>query len=458
MHRFLPRASAAALALGLALAGPLAAGPLADARVAFAYGLKALLIGDLPTAVREFEEAVSLDPEDGTAHYYLGLALLRSEEEDRAAAAFERALAAAEPPRVGSERVEEDLALAAERAARSEAEGGAGESLAEALPPMTRLEQGDEYRPFSGRAAVGVESDSNPLLLADWAVYNPPDQSPVRKSTDTIPGADLRLAWTPGRGDGAGPLSLAFTGSAGRYQDLSFLDYENGRAVVSFSPKGSAAGYALGPLGFARTPEGAGGPFVVFQAGAGQTRVDGETAFEVREAGALVGLERGKGSTELTLTYRDLDFSDDRDDAFRRSGDELLLGLAQTFYLGRRDRFVRLAAGAGQRDSGAALDADSREVSGTFYYGFNGQVSLALSGGLRQDDFSELESDPVDFELGGDPREDTTTWVSGALSFQLTRRLLLGLQGGFQKRDSEISGVDLDYDRITARAVVTWLF
>jgi len=441
--------------LAVAWSPPARAGASADAQVALAYGLKALHAGDGATAVRELEEAARLAPEDGTTLYFLGLARLGTGDAGQAAEAFEAALAAKRPPRVERERIEADLARARDRVS-----GGVVEELLPVpeLLLVAREVVGEKPRPLSGNVGVSIGTDSNPALLADGATFFS-DGRLIEKSSDTVLAGDFRLAWTPLHGEEAGPFGITVSGGISRHDDFDFLDLESGRAVVHYAVKGSPAGYAVGPLGFARTPVGEGGFFLLLQGGVGYTRVDGKSALRSGEAGATLGYRRASWGTQVEVLYRDLSYTDDRSDDFRQSGDELTLGLAQTFFFGNENRFLKLSAAVGERDGGAALDADRLIVGGNLVWAFTSRVSFQAGAGWRREEFQNPESNPYGpFVSSTDPREDTGTWASGALSFALTPHLLLTARGSWAERDAEVDLVDLDYDRTTAALAVTWIF
>jgi len=443
------RALTFSLLLFLPAAGWAAAGAgTSDAAVAFAYGLAALNRGDAEAAVAELAEAVRLDPDDGTARYFLGLALLRSGDRQRAAVELSAALSARRPARVERLRIEEDLSRA--RGAAPGRERPLPLLLAEealVLAPTRRL---------SARAGLAFGSDSNPALLADGALYIAPDGTVVEKASASVAGASLALTLQGRRGDEAGPVGLTLEAGEERWSDLDFLDLRYGRLVASLALAGDPAGYVRGPLGLARTPRGRGRLSLLVQAGGSYAQVDGESSLRAWEAGASLGLRHRRSASHLELTYRDLDYSGDRTDDFRRSGGEVTLGLAETFYLGAEDRYLRLFVRAGERDAGRALDADRLEAGGSLYAVLSPRVALRGEAAWRREDFQDPASNPYSF--GGDPREDSSLRAAGAASFAVTPQLIVTLRASWAERDARLAGADLDYDRTTAALALTWIF
>ena len=450
--RSIPRLQAllfTAVLCGPAVA-PAVAGSLAAAEVWVSAGLAAANGGDDEGAIAAFRSALAEDPDDGTARWLLGLALLRLGRAGEAVAELEASLNSPRPPRAPAGRVKEDLAEA-----RRAAEG----EVAPAPEPLPVPEwRGSLFEPgrrpaFEGRLGVAAGTDSNPALLDEGLALPPaPGDPPVPGGeSDEVALLDLRLAWQP-RLSGRWSLDLALDGAATLHRDLGAFDVAAARAAVSLARGAAPDGALAGPLGPARTELGTGRVGFVLQAGGSRYELDGEDYADAVEAGAALvvrPLKAPRWATSLGLHVEDRSYAGFHDG---RGGQRVTVELRESVLLGRPDRSLALVARAG------TVSADSDQFSQDL---LEGGVELALplggrasaAGGLlvRRDDFDDPSSNI--FVFNGDPRRDTTVEATAALAVALARRLAWTVRGTWVDRDSNVeAGVaTLDYDR----AVVT---
>src|SRR5687767_6391348 len=101
---------------GCAAAGrqPATAPSTAGALTALAHGILAFNHGEDREAAALLEEAVKLDPREGTAYHWLGLVYLQLGRSGEAIDQFQTSLKAKHPPAAGRERVLSDLRAARE--------------------------------------------------------------------------------------------------------------------------------------------------------------------------------------------------------------------------------------------------------------------------------------------------------------------------------------------------------
>lgn len=473
-----PAVAVLALVLALAAAAPspgqeaappeAAPAPRADAGLAFTRGVLAFHDGDFDEARARLEEAARLDPGDGTARYWLGLAYLNLGRPADAARAIRQGLAAERPAAVDPAEARARLAEAERRAEREVPEAalvpapGWGGDLA-VLPEVPR---------FEGRLHLAAGLDSNPNLMPPDLVLAAPDGTVVDgEESDLVLLADARLAVqrTGGGGESVGGAAatwgLVLRGSQALHQDFGDLDVGRVEAVAHLALGKNPLGYLTGPFGYARVPFGALRVAFLAQVGAARDWLDGEGYADRRVAGASLAIAQGTwGQTQVSASWEDVDFDDDPvppfNEVLARSGERLAGELAQTFFLGRRNRSLRLAVGAGERDAGAAFDASFEEASAEASLPLAPRWTLYLAAAQRREDYD----DPVSnlFAPGGDPRRDEETRLAASLVFRARDRLFVsGRVTWIDHRIDLPAGFatpDLSYERTIATLGASWTF
>lgn len=422
----------ALLALTFAIAAvatapaPAAAAATADAEVAFAFGLAAFHRGDYEEAAERFAAAVEADPDHAEASAWL------------------------------------------ERARRA----AAGEEIAAgplaAAPP---LEEFGDVPPWELDLRASFGNDSNPLRIADGVVAVSPDGTRVfvGPESDTVIGLGVRGALAPvrGRGSRGGGWTLALVGEGYQaiYDEIDFYDFTRLGATAQLAWGGDPSGFLAGPLGYLRVPLGNPRVGLLLQGGLTEDELDGEGYISTTAASASIFLRQGAaGTTRLSATWLDEEFDRDGSGIFEASGTVVEAELAQTFYLGRRERFLRLAAAAGERDAGAAFDASTLGARAELALPFGDGWTLTLAGGLERIDYDAVESNPVfGFLPVDEAREDTDTRLGAALSWAVTPRFLLTGRVSWTDRDADIGPVaeqftDYDYERTVAAVGFRWSF
>lgn len=397
---------------------PSAEAATADAEVAFAFGLAAYHRGDFDEAVERFAQAVEADPDDQAARAWLDRARRRAAGEDPAAPA------APEPPPL-------------------DAFG--------AVPPWE----------VELRASIG--DDSNPALLADGVLYAGPDGALFDgPESDVVIAAGLRAAVAPVRG---GEWTLALVGEAYQavYDELDFLDFGRLGAAAQLAWGADPSGFLAGPLGYLRVPIGNPRFGLLLQGALADDELDGEGYAATGSAAASLFWRQGAaGATRLSAVYRDQDFEGDGSGAFEASGTETEAEIEQTVYLGARNRFVRLAAAAGERDAGAAFDRSSVGGRAELALPLGAAWTLTLAGGAERTEYDGVESNPLFGRFPVDEaREDTVTRLGAALSWALTPRFLLTGRAAYTDRDADLGPVaeqflDYDYERTVVAVGFRW--
>ncbi len=443
--------------------------PQADARLAFVDGVLAFHDGDFETARERFAEAIRLAPDDGTARYWLGVTLLNMGRAEEAAAALRESLAARRPPADAAEvrsRLEE-----AERRAR-------GEAPTSALVAAPAWSGGFAVLPqvprFDGRVFVGVGSDSNPNLMPDGLVLATPGGDPVEGAeSDTVALADVRLAFQAVDEEAGRSLGLVLRGSQSLHDKFGYLDLRRLGGVAQLALGKDPLGYVTGPLGYARVPFGRSRLAWLAQVGWQTDSLDGNGLDDAFEAGTSLALnEDGSGSlggqTWLGVSYRDSSFDGDPSgalgDVLGRGGTELRGELAQYLFLAQRNRYLRLAVAAGQRNAGEAFDSSSIEGSGELSLPLAAigapRWTLYATGSYRRDDYDNAVSNV--FAPAGEPRRDRVTRLGGSLVFRVVADLFVS--GRVTWLDHQIdmpagfAAPDLSYDRTLATVGLSWVF
>lgn len=453
----------------VAAAAPLAVPPTAaavtdaaaaDAEVAFAFGVAAYHRGDFEEAVERLGAAVAADPGDGTARYWLGLARLELGDGARAESELAAARDAERPPRVDPERLRRDLARARAVAA--------GREPAPTPPPAAATRGLDRFGELPAwelelRGAVG--DDSNPALVADGVLSVAPDGT-------LLDGAEAdRVIQLGGRFDlrpvrrGDWTLGLAVAADRALYDELDFLDFTRLAGTVHLAWGGDPAGFLSGPLGSTRVPVGHRRAAFLLQAGVSDDELDGEgLATTSRLAGSLFLRQGAVGTTRLSAAYADEDFDDDGSGDLEASGTVTEAAVEQTFYLGPRNRYLRLSATAGERDAGAAFDSSHTRAGAELGLPLGDAWTLSLVGGWSAVDYDGVESNPLFGFLPVDEvREDSTVRLAAVLSWAVTPRLLLVARGARTDRDADLGPVaeqffDFDYERTVVAVGFRWFF
>jgi len=402
---------------------------IADAEVAYARGLLALHEGDPEEAVRLFEQALAAHPEHEDAGTWLDYArrLARGEE-------------AVEPT-------------------REEAPFGD--------VPTWELGLGL----FAG-------SDSNPALLAADTVAVPFEgtgaDAIVGEESDSFTQLDLRAAVHP-LVRGGWSLGLVGEGHQTLFGDLDFLDLSRTRGAVHLSFGGDPLGVLAGPLGWVRVPYDDRQVAVLFQLGVAFDELDGQTWRDELAAAVSVIFREGRAlATRISAGYRDHDFEqgfeanldEEEVSLIPQDYSELELAADQSFYLGRRNRYLRVGVSAGERssDPGAGLNQDASTLGARAELGlpFSRRFTLSLAGSWRQVDFDEVESNPLfPFFFTDRPREDATTRLVAVASWAVKPRLLLTGRVARIDRQADLGPaveelLDLDYERTVVSLGVRW--
>lgn len=431
------------------------AAPLADARLAFTRGVLAFHDGDFEAARERFREAVRLAPDDGTASYWLGLAELNLGRPAEAAAAIRRALDAPEPPAADRSEV----------LARLEQAEAAAPGVEEAVPAPG---WGGDFRvlpevpPWDLRLSLAAGTDSNPNLLGDDLVLATPDGEVVEgEESDTVVLGDVRFGLQGADEEREVVYGVVLRGHQSLNSDFDYLDLARVGVTGQLAWGADPLGYLSGPFGYSRVPMGRSPVSVLLQAGAERHWLDGDVLADgLLAAGTLAVREGGRGQTQLEVSWRKLDF-DEAPRGFARPDDtELRATLAQYLYLGRRDRYLRLDATAGERDAGLPRDASLTAAGAELSLPLAERLVLYVTGAWEEEDFDEPESNP--FTFTGPPREDETVRLGGSLVWRALDRLFVSGRATWTDRDigveAPFSVPDLSYQRTVATVGVSWIF
>jgi tetratricopeptide (TPR) repeat protein len=377
----------------------------AVAEVAFTYGVRAYNHGDFAEAARLFREALEADPSYPDVRQWLDLAERRQREGAAAVAA----------------------------------PGFAG------LLPLR------DQPPFDLRLGATYGTDSNPAEL-------PKDAIAVGSSIGTLKGEvkdkvtdlDLRAGVYPFYGRSGWSLGLTGQAKAARFKDLDFLNERQWSAAVQLAWGSDPLGYLTGPLGYTRVPFGASRVSFLLQAGRTDTRVNGN-ALETADEAALALVWR---ETPATATQIELDGQKRDDLDGLRKPDFWSVGASQLFFLGQRNRYLRIGALHGQETHG--LDGDTASDGGTaeLTLPLGDRWTLQLAGSHSRD---KIERPTASFT-------DTTEKVAGVLTWQVAPHLFVIGRGSWAKRDSTLNLLISnplnfrDYQRTTASLGLQWLW
>lgn len=428
---------------------------LAEAELSFTDGILAFDDGDDEKAAELFLEALAHHPEHGDALHWLGVTYLRLGRPADAAARLKGSLKAENPPTAARSRVRADL-----RKARKAARTGSSSNVRVDPPDYVPrvLDFGDLPR-WQARLGLAALHDSNPGLLPDDLLVSLPGHPLLGDATeDDAAMVDASLAFHPFQGR-SWNLGLALDGEASQYRDQSELDLSQARGVVSVAWGNDPAGLLSGPLGSARVPSGSGRFSFLLQGGGTRIWLGGDSYLSAAEGAFSVTARRGaRSALRLDLEVRDSSYSNDGPGALRRGGIETVVGLSQYFFLGRRDRYLRLGAAAGEQDSGLAFDSASTEAFAELAAPLSTRWTLSLLGSYREDRFDNPESSLL--HAPGTPRDDTTWRVTAASAWRMTDRLRWLIRGSHVRRDSNVLVVSrtplFDYERTTLSLGVDW--
>jgi hypothetical protein len=410
----------------LPLPGGAAQASSAEAEVAFTYGVKAFNHGDVDEAVRLFREAVAADPHDGTARYWLGLALLRQGQHREAAEEIEASLEARRPPRVERSRVEADL----RRAQAGEAEGVVAPAYG-----LELLRVRDRPR-FDLRVGGFYGPDSNPALIPAGGIASLPDGTVLFGETeDDAANLDARAALYPFY-DRRG-LSLGITGeyAAARFADLDFLDQTRWRGAVHLAWGNDPLGYLTGPLGYTRVPFGHGRAALLLQIGTGESRLDGDPMLQ-EDTAALTFVVRTSrqmaAQIEASMARRDYLDGAVETDAWSVTPSVVL-------YLGRRERSVRLGISLGEEE-----EIDKQGLSAELSLPLSEKLVLQLAAAEAKDETSGVSG-----------IDETSREARGALTWAATRSFFV--VGRVSQTDRTSNRDVREYDRTAFSLGVLWM-
>ncbi|MEA2599411.1 MAG: hypothetical protein QOF89_403 [Acidobacteriota bacterium] len=377
----------------------------AAAEVAFTYGVRAYNHGDFAEAARLFREALEAEPGYPDARTWLDLAERRQRE---------GAVAVTAP-------------------------GFAG------LLPLR-----DQPR-FDLRAGAAYGTDSNPAELPkDVIAFGGAIGTLRGEVKDKVSDLDLRAGVYPFYGKSGWSLGLTGQVKAARFADLDFLNERQWSAAAQLAWGSDPLGYLTGPLGYTRVPFGAGRVSFLLQAGRTDTRLNGDPLVTADEAALSVVLrETAATATQVELDGQRRDYLDGV-----RKADFQSVGLSQLFFLGRRNRYLRIGAVHGKETRG--LEGDTTSDAGT------AEVALPLGGRWTLQLAASRTRDKIDRPAKS--FADTTTRAAGILTWQACRHLYVTGRASWTKRDSDLvpassTALDFrDFRRTTASLGLLWLW
>lgn len=412
--------SAVVLALLLALAAlPIHAAEesLARSQLALAEGLLAWHEERLSEAVEHFSKAVELNPGDETAHAWLDAARRRL----------------------------------------------AGETVAEPEPPEP-AQPIDDRGLWEGVVGAGITFDTNPNLFSDELILPPPGDPSGELIRGEESDGTLRLSagvgLYPFHALSAPNLGIALQARRSFQNDFDFLDLTEARGAVQLAWGSSPLGFVDGPLGSARVPFGVSRFSGVVQAGASLFQLDDARYLETVDGAASLTWQPSEATaTRLDLAYSDRNFAD-RGIEELKSGEELSLQASQLFFLGRRDRFVRVGVRGLERGASRAFDASVLEVNAEAALPFLLRWEVRFWGAWREDDFDHPESN-LFAPTSGVVRDDETLRASATVVYRPAPRLRWLARATWVDRDSTVDLgpdlPDLDYRRFLVTAGIHWM-
>jgi hypothetical protein len=423
------------------------------AKVVLVHGILAFEEGDYQRAAKLLEEAAARDPQDGTALHWLGLTYLKLGRAKDAEAQLAASLNARRPPWAGKDRVNADLELARSLAQEDEPRIPDIE-LPQERPP---LRDPLALRRWSAQGGISLGGDSNPGLLPETVTGLPLAGGPPAAASDTIGQLDLRLDLVPFYDRGGWSSGASLVGGRSFHQEFDDLDLTSLAGNFSLAWGGDPSRFLSGPLGSVSVPPGANRVSFVLQGGAFDLRLGGEPYLRVVEGGATFFVRQSaRTATRFDVAVRDRSFQQDGSEPFRRSGDEVALGLSQS--LQHRRANVRLGLVAGERGGGKAFASSFRGALAELSLVLSEPWTVLLSGVWRDESFAHPES-----RLGapGANRDDTFWSIAGASIRRMNDRLRWNAGGSYSRNDSNLEGGAgaplFDYRRITVSTGFTWV-
>jgi hypothetical protein len=380
----------------------------AAAEVAFTYGVRAYNHGDFAEAVRLFREALEADPGYPDVHAWLNLAERRQHE----------------------------------GAAAVSVPGFAG------LLPLR-----DQPR-FDLRLGVATGTDSNPAELPKDVIAIGTFGTLRGEVRDQVTDLDLRAGVYPFYGKSGWSLGITGQEKVARFSDLNFLNEAQWSVAAHLAWGSDPQGYLTGPLGYSRVPFGASPVSILLQAGRTDTRVNGNALDTADETALAVVLRE----TTTTATQVELDYQKHELEGGRfPDGRAKSAGVSQFFFLGRRDRYLRLGAERGKETDFVVTD-DTTSLTGSIELALPlaDRWTLQLAASRRKDEHDG-------FVLG--KFDDTTSRAGAVLSWLVAPHLYVTGRGSYAKRDSTYAPdgniavlARRDYQRTTASLGLTWLW
>lgn len=265
---------------------------------------------------------------------------------------------------------------------------------------------------------------------------------------DHVANFDLRAAVYPFYGRGGWSLGLAADAKAARFSGLDFLNERQWRGAAQLAWGTDPLGYLTGPMGYTRVPFGHGRVSFLLQAGRTDTRLDGDPLIQADEAAlALTLRETVKTATQVEIDFQRRDLLDGQ---FK--SDLTSASVSQIFFLGQRDRYLRLG-GLWSRENGALAGdvsglGEAVELALPFPHHWTAQLTVS-----RRVD--KIAPSTGDFK-------DTTIRATGFLSWGITRNLFLTGRASWTRRDSDFlsfgSFQERDYEQTTTGLGIQWLF
>jgi hypothetical protein len=377
----------------------------AVAEVAFTYGVRAYNHGDFAEAARLFREALEADPGYPDARAWLDLA------------------------------------------ERRQREGAA----AVAVPGFAGLLPLRDQPPFDLRLGAAYGTDSNPAELPKNVTAFGSTIGTLRGEVkDKVTDLDLRAGLYPFYDKGGWSLGLVGQAKTDRFADLGFLNERQWSAAAQLAWGRDPLGYLTGPLGYTRVPFGATRVSFLLQAGRTDTRLNGDPLVTADEAALTMVLRE----TAATATQAELD-AQRRD--YLGSGskaDFKSVGLNQLFFLGQRNRYLRLGAVHGKETGGLEGDTTSDGGTAELALPLGGRWTLQLTASRTRD---KIDRPATSFT-------DTTTRAAGTLTWQVCSHFFVTGRGSWAKRDSDLVPMSAtafdfrDYQRTTASLglVLVW--
>ncbi len=427
----------------------------ARAEGTFIHGVLAFLAEDYEQAASLLEQAVDIDPAQGTYAHWLAAAYLRLGRGADAAERLEQSRSAAYPPASGRRRVSDEL-----RRVRESLESGA--ALPQIAEPDIELALRFPGEPPRWQGMLGLQAtyDSNPGLLAEELSVSVPGVAPADVPADAAAVLDLRLDYRPLWDHRGWSLGVGVAGHGALHPDLDATDLALARSTVSLGWGRNPGGSVDGALGNARLPVGS-GPAVLLQGGGAYATFGGEKLLRTWEAGvSRVVRTTVRSETTLAGAVRDREYGSGAG-ALREGGeDELSVALRQSRFFGSRDRYLRLGVEVGDIRADRALTATFGEASVAAGLPISARCRLFLHSSFRVDRYEHPESNVGN--PGGAGRADRTWRVGIAGAWQSSARARLDwiARAMYVRRHSNVelpAGSPLfDYERTVLALGLRW--